>query len=274
MALGALGPVEETLLITLYGRALLTRQASGPLSDPKAVEMVDAIDYDFTRFDSGMSPLRCALRTRIFDLWVDRWLDLHPAGTVVEIGVGLNTRYERLDNGRARWFELDLAEVIALRRRFFADTERRAMVTGSVLDEAWMDTVGATSGPWLFVAEGVLVYLSEHDVRAVVSRLIRRFPGSWLAVDAWGHWMRDHQDEHDILRNMEARLQWFCDDIRELDARVEVLESCTYASAPADVLELLPPPLEAMVAASANDTQLQNYRMNLVQLGTADPEGT
>lgn len=266
-----LGPVEETLLIPLYGRALLTRQASGLISDPKAVEMVDAIDYDFSRFDGGMSPLRCAMRTRIVDYWVDRWLEAHSTGTVIEIGVGLNTRYERIDNRQAHWFELDLADVMTLRRQFFANTERRVMLAASVLDEAWMDTVGATSGPWLFVAEDVLTYLPEHDVRHVVSRLLQGFPGSQFAVDTWGRWMHDHQDEHDTLSKMDAHLQWFCDDVTELDPTVELLESCTYASAPAAVLELLPPSLEAMVATLADDAQLRTYRMNLVQLGIATP---
>jgi O-methyltransferase involved in polyketide biosynthesis len=38
---------------------------------------------------------------------------------MVELGTGLNTRFERLDNGRVHWFDLDLPDVMALRRVFF-----------------------------------------------------------------------------------------------------------------------------------------------------------
>jgi O-methyltransferase involved in polyketide biosynthesis len=35
------------------------------------------------------------LRTAIFDMWVRSFVAAHPNGTVVEIGTGLNTRFER-----------------------------------------------------------------------------------------------------------------------------------------------------------------------------------
>jgi O-methyltransferase involved in polyketide biosynthesis len=37
---------------------------------------------------------------------VQAWLTQHPTGTIIEIGCGLNTQFERLDNGQAQWFEL------------------------------------------------------------------------------------------------------------------------------------------------------------------------
>jgi O-methyltransferase involved in polyketide biosynthesis len=265
-----LGATQETLLVPLYGRAVLTREGSPLISDPMAVQIVDAIDYDFSRFDGSMSLIGSVLRTRIFDHWVGRWLDAHPTGTVVEIGAGLNTRYERLDNGRAHWFELDLPDALDLRRRFFADTERRTMLAGSVLDDDWLDKVADAPGPWLFAAEAVLIYLPEPDVRRVVTSLARRFPGSLLALDTWSSWMRDHQDDHDTISQMDAQFAWFCDDVAALtgpDAVVEPIESCNFTEAPAEVLGLLPPPLREALTAAADDPQMLSYRQNLVRLG-------
>jgi O-methyltransferase involved in polyketide biosynthesis len=56
------------------------------------------------------------------------------------------------------------------------------MLAASVLDDDWIDTVAATSGPSFLVAEAVLIYLPEPEVRAAVARLAARFPGS-LAFD-------------------------------------------------------------------------------------------
>jgi O-methyltransferase involved in polyketide biosynthesis len=61
----------------------------------------------------------------MFDVLVADFLRDHPEGTVVEIGCGLNTRFERLDNGRVHWFDLDLPDSIELRQRFFSDSDRR-----------------------------------------------------------------------------------------------------------------------------------------------------
>ncbi|MGP3999547.1 class I SAM-dependent methyltransferase [Streptomyces sp. 8N706] len=68
------------------------------------------------------------LRTLLFDHWVRDFLRRHPDGTVVELGTGLNTRYERVADGRAHWFDVDLPDVIELRPAFFADGERRRML--------------------------------------------------------------------------------------------------------------------------------------------------
>ena len=104
------------------------------------------------------------LRTVLMDAWVRDFLAAHPAGTVAEIGTGLNSRFERVDNGQVHWIDLDLPDSIELRRKFFADSGRRRMVAASVTGEEWLPIVGAAPGPYFFVADGVLVYLTEEQV--------------------------------------------------------------------------------------------------------------
>jgi O-methyltransferase involved in polyketide biosynthesis len=262
---------QETLLVPLYGRATMTRQGSDLIDDPKAVEMVEAIDYDFTRFDGSMSLVGSVLRTRIFDHWVTRWLAANPTGTVVEVGAGLNTRFERIDNGTARWVELDLPDVVGLRRRFFTDTDRRTLLAASVTDPTWHDAVAATGGPWFFAAEAVLIYLQEAEVAATLAAIGRRFPAARVALDTWTTWMRDHQDEHDAISQLDADFTWFCDDLGDLDlgdVGLTVLDSCTFVDAPPELIDLLPPALREMLPALADDPQMRSYRQNLVHLDT------
>ncbi|MDJ1642883.1 class I SAM-dependent methyltransferase [Streptomyces pakalii] len=140
------------------------RKEQALLRDTRAEEIVASIDYDFARFDELPSLTGALLRTRLFDRWVTEFLSAHPGGTVVEIGTGLNTRYERVDNGRARWFDLDLPDVIELREKFFTDSRRRTMIAASVTDDGWAaDVASHSSGPYLFVAEAVLPHLHEPD---------------------------------------------------------------------------------------------------------------
>ena len=114
-----LAEVSETLMIPLWSRAMESERRRGLLHDPKAREIVAALDYDFeTRF-AGRRHLafRACLRTVLIDRWVRAFLAAHGEATVVEIGTGLNTRFERVDDGRVRWFDLDLPDSLALRRR-------------------------------------------------------------------------------------------------------------------------------------------------------------
>jgi O-methyltransferase involved in polyketide biosynthesis len=102
-----LGTVQETLLITLWARATEASQPDPILVDDKSVEIVSQIDYDFSKLAQAKdSQVGVCLRGQILDIWVKEFLDLHPDGVVVEIGAGLNTRFDRVDNGRVQWFDM------------------------------------------------------------------------------------------------------------------------------------------------------------------------
>lgn len=267
-----LGTIQETLLIPLYGRAVESRKEDAILADPRAEEIVAAIDYGFARFDDLPSLTGAVLRTSLCDRWVTDFLAAHPAGTVVEIGTGLNTRYERTDNGRARWFELDLPDVIELRRAFFADTSRRTTIAASVTDEAWAETVATNSGgPYFFAAEAVLPFLTEADVHHVIDLLAGHFPGSTLALDTAGPGIVGTQDQHDALSKMEARMQWACADptgLAEWAPGAQVLASHTLSSLPAPMYDELPAATQKMLSGLAAQQlpQVEEYRLSLVRL--------
>ncbi|MER7177119.1 class I SAM-dependent methyltransferase [Streptomyces mesophilus] len=267
-----LGTVQETLLIPLYGRAVENRKPEPALRDPRAEEIAGAIDYDFARFDELPSLIGTVLRTSLFDHWVRNFLEEHPEGTVVEIGTGLNTRYERVDNGRARWFDLDLPDVIDLRRTFFTDTERRRMIAGSVTDESWAAAVAkGADGPYFFSAEAVLPFLDEPDVRGVVDLIAARFPGSQFALDTAGPGIITTQDQHDALSKVEARMRWSCSDPSELqDWRpgTHLLTSHTLTTLPQQMYEALPADYREMLTGLGAQRlpQVEEYRLNLLRL--------
>jgi O-methyltransferase involved in polyketide biosynthesis len=236
-----LGAVQETLFIPLAARAREARRKHPVLRDPKAVEMVESIDSDAAKYGRGAGGLVTILRTAIFDLWVRAFLDQHPAGTVVEIGTGLNTRFERVDNGAVHWIDLDLPDTIELRSRFFNDTDRRRMVAASVLDEGWMQAVAQSPGPYFFVADGVLVYLHEEEVTRTLTRIAQRFPGAFAALDTYPQRTYDQQHRMAARRSIPARWAWACDNPRALEKLgLRVVESATITRPPSALRAQLP----------------------------------
>lgn len=169
-----LGAVQETLFIPLAARARETRRRRPVLRDPKAAEILASVDFDTNKYGRSWGGGVTVLRTAIFDCWVSDFLAEHPGGTVVEIGAGLNARYDRADNGQAHWIDLDLPDTIELRRRFFTDSSRRRMVAASVLDQDWLPAVRDSPGPYFFAAEGVLAYLEQAP--QVIARIAGSFP--------------------------------------------------------------------------------------------------
>jgi O-methyltransferase involved in polyketide biosynthesis len=212
-----LGQVQESMLVPLYARAVETRRKRPILKDPKAVEMVESIDWDFQRFGQRLRVVACVLRSAMFDEWVKAFLSRHPEGTVVEIGAGLNTRFERLDNGTVHWFDLDLPDVVELRRRFFTDSARRVTLAGSILDPDWMAAVRQSPGPHLFVAEAVFIYLTEQEVKAALAQIAGNFPSARIAFDTANLYGMTHANKDHARRNLAARFAWACEDPREIE---------------------------------------------------------
>jgi O-methyltransferase involved in polyketide biosynthesis len=236
-----LGSVQETLFIPLAARARETQRKHPVLRDSKAVEMVRSIDYDAAKYGQGAGGFVTVLRTAIIDFWVRSFLAAHPAATVVELGTGLNTRFERVDNGQVHWFDLDLPDTIELRRNFFADTGRRRMIAASALDEDWLPVVARSRGPYFFVADGVLVYLPEDQVMAMLVRIGERFPGALIALDTYPKQTFERQHRLAAKKGMDARWAWSCDDPRSLERfGLEVMESATVTRPPRAMRSQLP----------------------------------
>ena len=240
-----LGPVQETLLIPLLGRARESLKNRRLLQDNKAVEIVESLDYDFAKWNKSASLFAACFRTLMFDRFVSEFLQQHPQGTVVEIGCGLNTRFERIDNGQATWFDLDLADVIELRRRFFTDQPRRTMLAASITQRDWMEPVKATGGPWIFVSEAVLIYLPGDAAQQAIVQLAETFSGAHLAFDTTGQNMVDNQHKHDAMRHLpkDSWFQWACDNPRDIEqwcAGSSLLHSQTFLDADPDLIEKLP----------------------------------
>ncbi|WP_019202170.1 class I SAM-dependent methyltransferase [Tsukamurella sp. 1534] len=261
-----LGDVQETLLIPLYGRAQDARAHRSVLGDRRAVELVDAIDYDFRRF-RGPALAGSVLRASIFDGYIRDFLAEHPDGTVVDLGCGLSTRFDRLDNGDVRWFDLDVPDTMALRRRFFEDSDRYTMIAGSVFDDGWHDVVAERPGPVFLLSEAVLLYFPEAEVLDVLGRIARRFVGDTLALDTGGAMMMDNQERNPVFRAVTARMKWTCDDPGSLAAAgLELVDSRSFARPQKTVGATWPWKYRILLGAMGFTPMVSAYKVNLFRL--------
>ncbi len=185
--------VAETLLVTLYLRAMASLRPDALIKDEKAVELVSRMSYDFDRVRqiplSEANKLVLILRNREFDRYARDFLSRCPEAVVVHIGCGLDARFERIAerNSLVEWYDLDFPQVIDLRRRLIGDEgERYHLLSCSVFDNSWMDTVSVhCQRPFLFLAEGVFMYFEGAQVKRLVQMLRDHFPGAELVFDAY-----------------------------------------------------------------------------------------
>ena len=183
----AWGSVEWTNLCTLYLRAYESGSPAPILDDKAAAEAVDRIDYDWARMRRAMHPgsnqYMVTMRAKLLDDWSADFLRRHPDAVVLHLGCGMDTRAFRLHPPETvRWFDVDQPAVIALRRKLYDDRDGYRMIGSSVTDPAWLDEI-LTDRPTLIVAEGLVMYLTEPEVRALLQRFTDRFGGGELLFD-------------------------------------------------------------------------------------------
>ncbi|HUI30823.1 MAG TPA: class I SAM-dependent methyltransferase [Candidatus Acidoferrales bacterium] len=181
-----LGDVQKTLLLPLWGRAVEAMKVRPLLVDRTATGIIDKIDYDFstlTKNISDITQLAWIARSLLIDRLVSSFLNKYPGASIVNIGCGLDTTFDRIDNGSIRWYDLDLADVIDLRRKFIPESERRKFIASSFLDADWFKRLEKEEHI-LFIAAGVYYYFEKSQIRKFFLKVADAFPGSEMVFDA------------------------------------------------------------------------------------------
>lgn len=209
-----LSGVAETLLLPLYFRALESQRPDALLKDEIALSFFQQKSFDFLRLKQAKhdreSGLAVLLRNREIDRRARDYLSRCPDAVVIHIGCGLDSRFERVDNGKVEWHDLDLPEVIDLRRQFVGvEKERYHLLPYSVLDRAWLDLVRHHHPrPFLFLIEGVLMYFEPAQVRSLVLMLLDNFPGGELVFDAFSPFFVWANNRRVARTRFGARCYW------------------------------------------------------------------
>jgi len=203
--------VSETLLMTLLVRARESQRPNPLIKDDKAVVMVNQLDCDFSRLRMQRhDEVAVIMRMRKFDDHVHDFLTRYPDAVIVHIGCGLDTRFERVDNGCVEWFDLDMPDVVELRRKLLGEQEaRHHSIAASVFKDVWFEDVERFKPrPFMFIAEGVLPYFEEEQVKALFLKLLAHFPGCELVCDAHTPFVIWVDNLHLAFAKVEARLHW------------------------------------------------------------------
>jgi O-methyltransferase involved in polyketide biosynthesis len=175
---------KETLLATLYARAMESRSPDPILRDEVAEKTIHTIDYDFEHLK--VDQLSIVMRAKQFDLWTNAFLKDHPDAVVINLGCGLDSRVYRLQTPLSTlWYDVDYPEVIELRRRLLPEKDGYHMIGSSLADLSWLDNLPNDRPAWI-MAEGVSMYLSKEVMGSLLQALTDHFPSGMIVFDAIG----------------------------------------------------------------------------------------
>lgn len=211
-----LGSVQETLFIPLLFRAKESEKDNPVLYDSYAREIISKIDYDFSMIEKGIEinhQLVWVIRALNFDNIVKEFLNKNDKVLVINIGAGLDTTFQRVDNGNVYWVNIDLPDVIDLRLKLIGNAEREINIAKSVFDFSWIDDITHLSKDRLilFMAAGVFCYFTALELKKLFIKLSDVYPLSYLIFDVMS-WLTVWGANRSIMKksgmDSSAMLKW------------------------------------------------------------------
>jgi O-methyltransferase involved in polyketide biosynthesis len=207
----------QTMLTTLYLKALDADFDRPVLGDRYAKEAVDRLDYDWREIGiSGRWAPLITVRTAQYDIWARQFLAVHEHATVVHLGCGLDSRVFRIDPGRGvEWYDVDYPAVIALREKIYPARPRYRLIATSATSPSWLDQIPADR-PVLLLAEGISMYLKKHEGVALLRRVVDRFPSGELQTDFFNWLGIKSQKAQTLVRRSGSTLHWAVNDPEDI----------------------------------------------------------
>ena len=177
--------VNKTLYIPLYGKAHVSKKGLF-LHDAKAEEIWQAEQFALKgKSKSKYLAYYMGIRSAVFDAWVKQQMENADDAVILHIGCGMDSRVVRMGLSHLIWYDVDFPEVIAERRRYYEEGFRYQMLAGDARDpDAWLSQIPQSKAA-IVVMEGVSMYMTEDELRAVLGAIDRHFDKVALLMDCY-----------------------------------------------------------------------------------------
>lgn len=218
---------SKTLFIPLLGKARMSRDNIF-LHDPKAEEIIAKIDFDFNSLkQSTWLSMYMSLRALIIDELCNEYLLNHQDATIIHLGCGLDSRCLRVNQNYKIWYDIDYESVIEFRKSFYKEDAKHKMIGSSITNYTWLDKIEKNSNI-LIIAEGLTMYLSEEEIKELLTQ-INKLPGFvHLIFDAYSKKGVKSSKIKNPTKQMNAEIKYGINnykDFLELNENLEYIKT-------------------------------------------------
>ncbi len=213
----------ETLIIPLYGKAKMSEE--GVFQDSFAEAAITKLEYDYSRLKiQNKTQVMLAMRAAIIDGFTEEFIKENPNCMVLHLGCGLDARYMRLGLPIEKWYDLDFPEVIDIKKQLYRETENYKYISSSVTNLRWIESIEVSEGKVLIIAEGLLMYLPENEIKSLFRSLELKFGNYTIIFDAYSKLTAKSSKHHPSLKKTGAAVKWGVDDPHEIEGYVETVK--------------------------------------------------
>lgn len=176
--------VNKTLYIPLYGKAQVSKKGI-ILHDPTAETIWEK--EGFAIKGKSRSKWLCynmAMRARVFDDWTCGMIAQHADALVIHIGCGLDSRCLRVGAPDTRWIDGDFPDVIAVRKKYYAGSDRYTMACVNAADPDALRALPDAPCA-IVVLEGISMYLTNDELAQLFRVLDEKYREAHILLDVY-----------------------------------------------------------------------------------------
>lgn len=182
-----LNAIANTLFVPLVARISVSKEFPEYFYDEKALALEAILPPGAEKGASQYSNMASAARYYTMDQMVETFFCTHSPCNVVYLGAGLETAFNRLSQkayGKmVNWFEVDLPEVIEVRKKILGEGAHERLIAGDMFQMQWLRELDAAL-PTLLVVSGVFQYFHEAEIIKFLKNCKNRLPKGELIFDA------------------------------------------------------------------------------------------
>lgn len=228
--------VNKTLYIPLCGKAYVSRRGM-ILHDPKAEEIWTAEGFALKgKSKSKWLAYYMGMRSAVFDRWLKAQMEADPAAIILHIGCGMDSRCERVGTGEHLWFDMDLADVIKERKRYYRETQTYKMLSADVRNTDWLARM--PGGNVIVIMEGVSMYLRPDELKQALGEICTHFEKVSLLMDCYTEFAAKASKVKNPINDVGVTQVYGLDDPKMLE-RAGLRFVCAHEMTPADLVDAL-----------------------------------
>ena len=228
--------IEKTLLIPLWSRAKESELSNPILVDTTASDLINKLDFNFSSIEDNstfLKRLAFLVRAKTFDDTIKNFISKNNNIAIINLGAGLDTTFNRIDNGTLDWYNIDLPNVIELREKLLPANHREISIAKSFLDYSWIDDIEKKYNKILFIAGGLFAYFDKKVIKEFIEKLANNFPNSEMIFDAPSSKTSNSKASKNLekysVNNVELKLAIKnIKELKEMSTSIEIIEHFSF----------------------------------------------
>ena len=176
--------VEDTLYIPLAARIYASEKFPKFFYDEKALSLKQYIPTDnIEKNTTEYFYMASVCRQQTIDKKIKKFLEENIQSNVVFLGAGLETAYNRINNVKSNFYQIDLPNVIDTRKKVLGNADNEKLLSGDMFTLDWVKEID-TSLPTMIVVSGVYQYFDEGKIIEMIKKMKSLILKGELVFDA------------------------------------------------------------------------------------------